>query len=169
MANDNIRVLEAGMKKARAMAAKMLAEKAKASALAVCHEAEGQRGWLGFTGNAQTSYGMSVQIKDSFFAWGADQDNPPVIRDKVEAHENVYLEEPYEGQPRRVSGTEDIEFPTSTDALNYILDLPMAAGSLVTARLAFPVEYQEWLRNVSNRSPLELMHQLTPLAFKGMK
>lgn len=166
--DDNIRVLEAGMKKARELAGQMLAEKAKVTALEVCHETERDRSWTGFTGNAQTSYGTSVQSSKTFFAWGADQDNPPIIRDKIEPGEDVFLPIPYEGDPREVGGTEEIEFPNSTLALDYILDLPMPVNSLVDARLAFPVEYQDWLPE-TKIPPIELMHQLASVAFKTMR
>ena len=169
---DNIKVFEEGMKKAAQLAASMLADKSYAPMMGVVNTAEQDRGWTGFTGNAQTSYGASCMTKTEFRQYRADDHNGPVVCDKVKRGETVYLEEPYEGEPREVSGAVDIRFANSTQALDYILDLPMPPTCLANVRIAFPLEYVNYLREHyanGGENPLAFMHQLSSVAFRGIK
>lgn len=154
------------------MIEQILLTKCYAPLSTIVEEARNAKGWTGFTGNAQTSYGGCVQSKTQRMEYRADELSAPVICDKVEKNETVYLEEPYEGAPRSVTGGSEIRFSDSTSALDYYLNLPMATGCFVDARLAFPLEYMNYLRShyaSGGENPLILMHQLAPLAFKAMK
>ena len=69
---------------------------------------EGQRGWSSFTGNTITSLAFGLyednQLTDVVFVNGV---NPPVFR-KIQKNETVFLDNPYEGEPRKVTGKVDI-------------------------------------------------------------
>lgn len=171
-ANDNIRVLEAGMKKARELAGQMLFGKAIAPAEEVVHAGESSVAWTGFTGNAETSFGAQVSTKAKVWQYRADNENPPVVMQKVEKGDEVRLEEPYEGGPRAVVGEVDIRYSTSTVGIDAMFMLPFQVGSLVTARIVWPVEYMNYLREhyaAGKDNPMYIMHDLAPLAFKTMR
>lgn len=170
--DENIKVFEQGMKKAKALIEQMLSQRSYAIMGEVVEAAGSERQWVGFTGNAQTSYGSSLQSKTKMMQYRSDELNAPVIRDKVSNGETVHLDDPYEGEPRSVTGSVDIRFENSSEALDYVLTLPMLAGSMIDVRFAFPVEYMNYLRQhyiSGGESPLITMHQLASIAFTSMK
>ena len=172
MANDNMKALEQGMKKARELAEQMLLSKSTAPMAEVVDTAMNAKEWTGFTGNAQTSYGGCVQSNTKHIEYRADELRAPVIRNKVGKGEEVYLEDPYEGEARAVTGSVDIKFANSSEALDAVLSLPMPPEALIDARFAFPLEYVSYLREhyiAGGESPLIYMHQLAPLAFKSIQ
>lgn len=59
----------------------------------------------GFTGNTQTSYGFGLYIDGNLQTYMVMADSkPPIIRAKLKKGETVFLEEPYEGDPRKRTG-----------------------------------------------------------------
>lgn len=72
------------------------------------HAKEGKRGWNSFTGNTITSlaFGLydSGNLTDIVFVSGL---RPPVHA-KIQNGETVYLEDPYEGEERAVTGKVEI-------------------------------------------------------------
>lgn len=170
--DDNIRVLEAGMKKARELVRQKLGAMCQPHVMGIVDEASNAREWTGFTGNAQTSYGGCVIDQKTVWQYRSDYGGVSVVHDKVNKGETVCLDNPVEGEPRRVSGDVNIRFSDSSSALDYVLNLPVPAYSLVDARFAFPLEYVNYLREHyanGGENPLKLMHQLASVAFKTMR
>ena len=173
---DNIKVLEAGFKKARELAAEKLFNSGMPIASEVVDEASSYKSWTGFTGNAQTSYGTSMLTFDGLYGeYDSNEGARPVIRNKLELDESVFLWYPYEGKPRRISGKVDIDWPYSDDALRHFLNaVRVSAGQLACTRFAFPVEYADYLSLYNeevhrSETPLEIMHQLASLALKDIR
>lgn len=103
----------------------------------------------GFTGNTQTSYtcGLYVdgRLTDAIVSGSAI--NGP-IRLKVEKGKTVFLEHPYEGKPRRVTGKVDVDRLYGKDsALEFLRsykDVPRKGLAIVATT---GTEYSEYLEN----------------------
>lgn len=126
----------------------------------------GKRSYSGFTGNAQTSYSAityrnSRVLRD--FSTGDVQREP--IREKIPKGKTIYLDEPYEGNPRSVTGRVGTDGKFSYDTLSDILRQPVKKDG-VTVRFAIGVEYGPFIGN-----PLQDMHLLarTDIPFLDFK
>lgn len=167
---ENRRTLAEGFRAARELAGGLIADKTLRRGVAVVDEAAALKDWEGFTGNAQLSYGVSVSSLGGLWGEYTSGDGArSALRRKVELGERVFLEDPYEGVPRAVTGRVEIEWPHSDDALDAVLGSNRSGGrTLAKARFAFPVEYLDQLGHRSD-NPLKTMHQLASVDMKDLR
>lgn len=103
----------------------------------------------GFTGNTQTSYTCGLYVDGRLtdaIATGSTLKSP--VRLKVEKGKTVFLEHPYEGRPRSVTGKVDVDRLYGKDSafgfLKNYKDIPRKGIAVVATT---GTEYSEYLEN----------------------
>lgn len=131
------------------------------------------QGWLGFTGNTQTSYACGIYL------WGRlegiiTQDNwkEPVRRRMLKQGETVFLKNPYEGEPRAVTGTVTSSYNHGLNAsLEFLQAYKMpkyTIGLVVTTGTEYSV-YLEQARNADVlTNTFEKAKEVIPRNFKKL-
>ena len=109
MAHDNAKTLENGFAKGLRMIEDVLFNSLADAADALLLRVATNRQFIGFTGNTQTSYAVGVYVNGKLEHVSVQRNwNQPPFRMKVRKGKVVYMENPYEGQPRAVKGQVDI-------------------------------------------------------------
>lgn len=129
------RVLQNALKDAFASAVAQYAPR-------VVEMADDNREFTQFTGNTVSSY-MAGVYKDRELIHTSYDGSAPVVHDKIEEGEMVYLDNPVEGEPRHTTGAVDIVVrPHGTDLSRKMLseESPMGGTGMV---MTTGTEYSE--------------------------
>lgn len=156
MSNDrNAQTIEKGLNQARQAIMKELANQLDSFGGDIAYSVFEHKPYMGFTGNSQTSYSSQVWIDGVPFAEYSTGDfQRDAIHEKVEFGEALFLEEPYEGDPRTVSGSVDIEHSYSRQTLDAIRMQRQKVGKGVAMRMSVGVEYNNFIGD-----PIGMMHK----------
>lgn len=138
--------------------------------LGVIHPSQG---WLGFTGNTQTSYACGI------YMWGKlegviTQDNwhEPTRRRMLKAGETVYLRNPYEGEPRVVRGYVTSSFNHGLNASLEFLQSYNMPRNTIGMVMTTGTEYSVYLEQVGGADVLtntfEKAKEVIPRSFKPL-
>ena len=126
------------------------------------------KGWQGFTGNAQLSYGFFLYdgkgaLWDKYLT--LDHHRSPIMP-KIDKGRTVRLEEPYEGEPRRVKGKARLETATAEAAMKAIAGKPQRRHGKVLwrGRFTLGVEYEPYLVG----DPYDKLHATAALVMRGL-
>lgn len=155
MSNANAQTIDKGLRQARQLIMQRLSSRLYSIGRRIAEEEIGSKEYLGFTGNAQTSYTSQVWVdgmKVSEYCTGDNQ--PDAIHEKVGEGEYLRLEEPYEGEARKVKGEVPIDHAWAIDSLNAIDREKPDVKKGIAVRFAVGVEYGEYIGN-----PLDGMMQ----------
>lgn len=98
--------------------------------------------YSGFTGNSQTSY-QFTKYNGNAMEYEYIPDNRRPLRAKIKPSEKVYLDNPFEGIPRKVIGKVNLlrEGETGRDTTRRILPIPQMPKSFMTYRFSIGTEY----------------------------
>ena len=126
------------------------------------------KGWQGFTGNAQLSYGFFLYdgkggLWDKYLT--LDHHRSPIMP-KIDEGRTVWLEEPYEGESRRVKGKARLETATAEAAMKAIEAKPQRRRGKVLwrGRFTLGVEYEPYLVG----DPYDKLHATAALVMRGL-
>lgn len=106
--------------------------------------------WQGFTGNAQRSFTAAVFLDGScqYFRNGTDIWTSPEIRKKLRPNETVFLSQPYEGRPRKWSGSIEVDdYYGFKSAQEYIMSMPTTQSGW-TIIVGVGAEYYQYIPKV---------------------
>lgn len=146
MSNDNVRTISAGLERAKKEIFAQLAENALRVGRRLTNEAFGDKDYAGFTGNAQTSYTAQVFSGEALLAeYSTGDDERPPISPKIPEGETMYLEDPYEGNARSITGQVEIENEWAEGTITRIRKEPIKVRQGVTLRMAVGVEYNDYI------------------------
>ena len=152
MAHDNAKTLKDGLSKA----VKMIEDRIFIDLwdsgvqilkfLGIIHPIQG---WLGFTGNTQTSYACGIYM-DGNLEGIITQDNwrDSPRRKKVPRGKSVYLKNPYEGSPRVAVGSADVDDNYGLDTSISFLQSYKAPKGRVAIVVTTGTEYSEYIETV---------------------
>lgn len=147
MSNDrNAQTIEQGLKKAREAIMRELANQLDSFGGDIAHSVFKKKPYIGFTGNAQTSYTSQVWVDGkpfSDYSTGDFQRDP--IHKKVEFGEALFLAEPYEGAPRTITGKVEIEHSFSNQTIDAIRVQSQKISKGVAMRMSVGVEYNDFI------------------------
>lgn len=108
--HDNAKVLENGFAKGMRMIEDVIYNSLADSADALLIRVATNRQFIGFTGNTQTSYACGIYVNGRLAHVSVQRNwNSQPFRMKVRKGKIVFMNNPYEGQPRAVKGQVDIE------------------------------------------------------------
>lgn len=157
MSNDrNAQTIEQGLTKARQAIMKELANQLDSFGGDIAYSVFEKKPYMGFTGNSQTSYTSQVWIDGVPFAeycTGDFQRYP--IHEKIELGEELFLEDPYEGDPRTVRGKADIEHSYSSQTIDAIRMQRQKVSKGVAMRMSVGVEYNDFIGD-----PIGMMYKI---------
>lgn len=108
------------------------------------HARDGKKGWNSFTGNTITSLAFGVynngSLTDVVFVSGVK----PPVHAKIQNGETLYLDDPYEGEPRSVKGRVEVydEWGTETSVKTLKSLTPKNGNGIVVTT---GTEYSEFL------------------------
>lgn len=144
----NAQTIERGLNQARQLIKTRLANRLYTIGRKITENEVSHKEYLGFTGNAQTSYMSQVWVDGQLASeYNTGDYQPSPIREKVEHNKVVHLENPYEGEARSVMGKAEIQHPWATQTLDAIdRDKPDVENGLAI-RFAVGVEYQDYIGN----------------------
>lgn len=147
MSNDrNAQTIEKGLAKARQAIMKELANQLDSFGGDIAYSVFEEKSYMGFTGNAQTSYTSQVWVDGEPFSDYCTGDiQRDAIHEKVEFGEALFLEDPYEGDPRTITGEVEIEHPYSSQTINAIRAQRKKVGKGVAMRMSVGVEYNNFI------------------------
>lgn len=152
MSSDNVKIFDAAIKRAKEQIMQKLAQRAFRKGCQIVDIALGEKEYMGFTGQSQTSYTAMVLDKKGATVYSSgDFQREPVFR-KINQDEVVTLAEPYEGDERTVKGEAEILDSSNDATIRKIASEPHGA---LTLRMAVGVEYHEYL---PGDDPIEVMY-----------
>lgn len=105
------------------------------------------KGWVGFTGNAQTGFAIGVFRDGSLKSYetGADFNRPP-LRKKIRKGQTVHLKNPYEGIERSVKGRADVTDETAPEtSIEFIKSFKPSIAKGLSMVLCVGAEYYAYL------------------------
>lgn len=113
-----------------------------AKAKSVVQNAVQGKPYSGFTGNSQTSY-QFAKYNGNAMEYEFIPDNRSPLRAKIVLNEKVYLDNPFEGKPRKVKGKVKLlrDGETGRDTTKRILPIPQMPKSFMTYRFSIGTEY----------------------------
>lgn len=152
--NRNKARISKGIAKAIDAALTHLAAPLQGEAEEIMWHVYSRRKYLGFTGNAPTSYTASLFLHGKEVDRTDTNIDAPPIHAKVKLNETLFLEFPYEGPPRRVTGEVELLTPYAAEIIDRIMTKPLRYQQL-SVRLAVGVEYNEFIDD-----PIGNMHLL---------
>ncbi len=128
--------------------------------------------YLGFTGNTQTSYSCGLYL-DGVLSYYVNQKmwSRRPVRKKVPKGVRVYLKTPYEGHPRSVTGTADVDSSfgdeTSFRFLQSYKSIPKKGFSIV---MTTGTEYSVYIEQTHNLNVLtDTFQRAKSLLSKNLK
>lgn len=149
MANNKA-ALEAGFKKAKRMIANYLFSESIKLCDALVDDAVNKRGFQSFTGNTITSFACGIYQDgrlDYIVASGENMSKP--VHAKVRNGEVVWLDNPYEGEPRSTTGRVDIAYDLSGMETSFrILQGFSPSNKGVSIMMTTGTEYSNYLESV---------------------
>lgn len=149
MANNRA-ALDKGFKKAKEIIFGHLYDQCIRLCDALVTDAVQKRTFQSFTGNTVTSFACGIYLDGSlnYVVASGDNMNAPVHA-KIQEGETVYLSNPYEGQPRKVTGKVDIAYDLSgmETSMRILQGLsPNTKGLSIV--MTTGTEYSTYLENV---------------------
>ena len=109
MEHNNAKTLELGFRRGVRLIEAILQKSLMDAADDLLRQVAKDKEFTGFTGNTQLSYACGVYVNGELKHVSFQHNwNGPTIRMKVRKGKVVYLEEPFEGNPRPVKGMVDI-------------------------------------------------------------
>lgn len=146
---DNKKTLDTGFAKFFASVEKQIIVSLHWAAVELVHLALANREYTGFTGNTQTSYtcgiflnGKLVDVVDS----QSSQSKP--VRKKLKKGEGVYLDHPYEGNPRFRTGEVDVDGKYGADTALKFINGYKAPKKGIALVMTTGTEYSEFLETM---------------------
>lgn len=155
MANNKA-ALDKGFKKSKQIIFGHLFERCVKFCDALVEDALNKRGFLSFTGNTIASFACGIYVDGdlSYVVASGDTMSAPVHA-KIKKGETVWLDNPYEGKPRRVTGKVDIAYDLSglDTSLKLLQGIP-PKGKGISIVMTTGTEYSTYLENVYNLNVL---------------
>lgn len=160
---DNITAFRNGMKKARDMVMRKVSDKLFEAGQKLIQVAWDDKKFLGFTGNTQTSIAIGVYVDGHLTAYQTGLKNQQApIRKKIQYNQRVFLNHPYEGNPRGIQGqvilTEEFGIDSSMRFLMYYRPKVIKGVGLV---MVVGTEYAEFI-NGGVLGPLTSAYNAAP-------
>ena len=156
MTHDNATTLRKGFEKAYKMIEDVIFQSLWDSAVKLLKYVgdihnSGMQGWAGFTGNTQTSYACGIYI-DGKLEGIVTQDNwhEPTRRRKVELGRTIFLKNPYEGDPRGVTGAVNIVDNHGLHLSKTFLEKYKAPRRHICLVMTTGTEYSEYIEEVGH-------------------
>lgn len=146
MADINEKVLKQGFKQGIRIVQAVLQKSLMDAADELLRRVAFNRGYSGFTGNTQLSYACGVYIDGKLVHVSFQENwNGPTRRMKVRKGKVVYLEQPFEGEPRAVKGMVDIVENHGPYMSLKQLENYRAPRNCVAMMMTTGTEYSTWL------------------------
>lgn len=149
MANNKA-ALDKGFKKAKEIIFGHLYDQCIRLCDALVTDAVQKRTFQSFTGNTITSFACGIYLDGSlnYVVASGDNMNAPVHA-KIQKGETVYLSNPYEGRPRKVTGRVDIAYDLSgMETSIRILQRVSSNTKGLSIVMTTGTEYSTYLENV---------------------
>lgn len=123
---------------------------------ALVRDALSKRGFQSFTGNTITSFACGIYIDGALSYMVASGENMQApVHAKIQKGERVYLDNPYEGRPRAVTGKVDIRYDLSgMDTAFAILQGIGSPSKGISILMTTGTEYSTYLESVHNLNVL---------------
>ena len=155
MGNNKV-ALEMGFKKGKELIFAHLYNQCINFCDALVKDALQKREFQSFTGNTITSFACGIYVDGdlSYVVASGDTMSAPVHA-KIKKGETVWLDNPYEGKPRRVTGKVDIAYDLSglETSLKLLQGIP-PKGKGISIVMTTGTEYSTYLENVYNLNVL---------------
>ena len=168
----NKTALEKGFKVAKILIAGHIYDILENAARAYLQDMVSKKKYQGFTGNTQTSYTCGLYI-DGRLTYAIVQDtySRKPVRLKVERGETVYLEHPYEGEARAVTGKVEVDNRYGKDtAFSFLKSYKKTPKKGFAVVVTTGTEYSEYIENVRNLNVMtETWFDVKPLFTKQLK
>lgn len=104
------------------------------------------RGFISFTGNTVTSYTAGIYVKGSLENIVYLSENRPPVRIKIQKGQFIYLDAPFEGEPRGVKGRVDATLEYGMDtSLKFLRNYRPSKKHLMALVVTTGTEYSEFL------------------------
>ena len=149
MANNKA-ALDNGFKRAKEIIFGHLYDQCIKLCDALVRDALSKRGFQSFTGNTITSFACGIYIDGALSYMVASGENMQApVHAKIQKGERVYLDNPYEGRPRAVTGKVDIRYDLSgmETSMRILQGLsPNTKGLSIV--MTTGTEYSTYLENV---------------------
>lgn len=154
MASSQVVELNKGFTKAKKLINGAIINALYEMAEAYLRDMVAQKGYMGFTGNTQTSYCCGI-YKDGALdrivyqkAWNAQP-----VRKKVKKNKLVFLKDPYEGKERSVRGMVTVDNRYGQERAIYLLQrYKKVARTGWTLVLTTGTEYSEYIEQTTDRN-----------------
>lgn len=168
----NKTALEKGFKVAKILIAGHIYDILENAARAYLQDMASRKEYQGFTGNTQTSYTCGLYI-DGRLTYAIVQDtySSKPVRLKVGRGETVYLENPYEGKARAVTGEAKVDNRYGKDtAFSFLKSYKKTPKKGLAVVVTTGTEYSEYIENVRNLNVMtETRVDAKPLFTKQLK
>jgi len=155
MANNKA-VLDKGFKKAKQIIFEHLYDQCIRLCDALVNDAVSKKGFQSFTGNTITSFACGIYVDGSLSYMVASGENMKApVHAKVQKGETVFLDNPYEGRPRKVTGKVDIVYDmTGMESSFRILQTLSPKTKGLSIIMTTGTEYSTYLESVHNLNVL---------------
>lgn len=148
---DNAKVLEEGFKKGLRQIETTLLVSLHWAAVELVHSALISRGYMGFTGNTQTSYMCGIFLEGRLReVVDLSSELPAPIHRKIRNGQYLYLEHPYEGHPRGRQGYVDVNNMSGAETSLRFLNNYKAPQQGLALVMTTGTEYSEFLEEMFN-------------------
>lgn len=151
MKNDNAKILENGFAKGYRMIEDVIYNSLIDAADRLLVRVSTNRQFVGFTGNTQTSYMAGIYYNGRLSGVVYQHNwNEPTRRMKVRLGKTVYLANPYEGNPRAVTGQVNIGENHGIQTSIKFLEGYSAPKKGMCLVVTTGTEYSEYIEQVRN-------------------
>lgn len=146
---SNERTLENGFAKAYRIIEDTLYNSLSDAAEKLLVRASTNRQFIGFTGNTQTSYMAGIYVGGRLAGIVYQQNwTAPPVRAKIPKGKTIFLQYPYEGRERGVTGRVDIGEPFGAETSLKFLQNHKVPSKSVGLVLTTGTEYSEYIESV---------------------
>lgn len=157
MNHDNAKTLKDGLTKGMRMIEQSFRDSLHYAAVELIHRALQSKGYVGFTGNTQTSYACGIYVNGNLVeAVSAQNDMEAPVRHKIRNGKTVFLKHPYEGVPRARTGAVDVDGKYGAETSLSFLNNYHAPRGRICIVMTTGTEYSEYLESVHNLNVLTL-------------
>ena len=148
---DNKKVLDEGFAKGLRQIEQVIMTSLHWAAVELVHSALVNRGYTGFTGNTETSYMCGIYLNGSLreVVDMSSELSAPVHK-KIRNGQYLYLDAPYEGNPRGRMGHVDVNNEYGPDTSLRFLRTYKAPSKGIALVMTTGTEYSEFLEEVFN-------------------
>lgn len=149
MANNKA-ALDKGFKKAKEIIFAHLYDQCIKFCDALVRDAVNKKGFQSFTGNTITSFACGIYIDGVLnYMVSSGENMQAPVHAKIQKGERVFLDNPYEGKPRAVTGKVDIVYNQSgmETSFHILQSIPVSAKG-ISIVMTTGTEYSTYLESV---------------------